>query len=76
MDLEQYESTVLKILQIKEWYIRVSPSFVEATRVKYKNFIGRAFSRGIIDKSTLEFLDIANPRTPTLYALPKTHKNL
>lgn len=67
---------VWNILNNQEWYRRIPEIFLERMTKEYRNLITEAYLKGIIDKKTLEFLNIKTPKTPTLYALPKIHKSL
>lgn len=75
MDRHQYEFMVIRLLQNRDWYKKVSDSVVQHTTVRYQKLIGSAYHQGPINKRTWEFLNVSFPRTPTLYALPKIHKN-
>lgn len=44
--------------------------------VKYRSIILKALFQGIINKDTWNYLDTKDPRIPTFYTLPKTHKSL
>lgn len=37
--------------------------------------VTEAYNNGIIDKDIFEVLRVTQPRTPSFYSLPKTHKN-
>lgn len=75
MDNCQYESMVMAIVRNREWYRKVSPNHLTLTTTRYQHLIGSAYQKGLINKNTWEFLNVTSHQKPTLYALPKIHKN-
>ncbi|XP_077330261.1 uncharacterized protein LOC143964418 [Lithobates pipiens] len=75
MDTAQYELMVNRILQNKEWYRKIPESHVNYTTTQYRKLIGSTYHQGLISKKTWEYLNVADPKTPTLYAIPKIHKH-
>lgn len=76
MDVSNYESMVLAILNNAKWYRKVSSSHLKLTISLYQKLIGSAYYKEVITKPTWEYLNVSSPRTPTLYALPKIHKDV
>lgn len=75
MDKSHYELMVFTLLNNREWYRKVSETHLKLTIRRYQDLIGSAYYDGLITKSAWEFLNVTCPRTPTLYTLPKIHKN-
>lgn len=63
------------ILDNHKWYRTISPTFVQSFADELRDLWTGAYLQGLIDRDTLDFLIPKFPHTPTLYALPKTHKN-
>ena len=76
MNTEQYECMCTKILANTDWYRPISRTVLENFSNKFRTIISRALFQGTIDKDTWKFLNTKDPRVPTFYALPKTHKSL
>lgn len=76
MDLKRYQKMVMDILKNHHWYMTLPGFQVERVKTNYANLIAQAFRKGIIDKKIWEFLSVKTPKMPTLYTLPKVHKNM
>lgn len=76
MDLERYKEMVMDLLLNRNYYRPIPLAQVQNAETKYGIFITRSFYDNLIDKRTWEFLTVERPRLPTLYALPKIHKNM
>lgn len=72
----QYESMVMRLLNNRDWYKKISEGHIQLMAIRYRQLIESAYHQGLINKSTWEFLNVPFPRTPTLYALPRIHKDL
>lgn len=76
MTHHQYQTMCLDILSNPNWYLPIEDHFTQQTIGEFRGLIGGAFLEGLIDDDTYKFINVQYPRTPTFYALPKTHKNL
>lgn len=75
LNVDQYETMCKKILDNTDWYRPISKTVLENFYVKYRSIISKALFQGIINKDTWKNLNTRDPRIPTFYALPKTHKS-
>ncbi|PIO33735.1 hypothetical protein AB205_0155560 [Aquarana catesbeiana] len=75
MENSQYESMVMRLLQNRKWYRKIPESHVNYTVTRYRQLLSSASYQGLINNKMWEFLNVPAPKTPTLYALPKIHKN-
>lgn len=71
-DRTQYEVLCYKLLNNTAWYRKISPLSIQY----FNQLVNEAKATGVITFDTWKFVRKVNPRVPTFYALPKTHKNL
>lgn len=76
MDSEKYKLMCLKILENKTFYKQISPIMIQSFNKEFYKIIDKAYNDGTISQTLWEFMRIKHPRVPTLYALPKVHKDL
>lgn len=70
-----YEKMCLKILKQQTMLLQNFTSCCWFNNDFYR-LVGVFFSRGIIIKDLWDFVRTQHPRQPTMYALPKVHKNV
>ncbi|XP_040178452.1 uncharacterized protein LOC120911183 [Rana temporaria] len=73
---DQYRSMCLKILSNKDWYIPIPKSTIIRYETEFYALVDGAFSQGVINQDTWEFIRIKYPKIPTFYCLPKVHKDI
>lgn len=76
MDNSDYEDMCLKILRNTKCYQKMSPSTVDRMNGEFYQLVDEIFRDGAIDQDTWDFVRTRHPRLPTMYALPKVHKNV
>lgn len=76
MDLDQYKKIGKDLLQNRSWYRTIHLAQVKYAETKYRHLVTKAFLESLIDKKTCEYLTVETPKLPTLYSLPKVHKNM
>lgn len=74
MDNEQYERMCLDISENPDWYRVISSSRTEGFMPEFFRILDQARFFGVKDDDTWKYMRTKNPRIPTFYALPKTHK--
>lgn len=76
MDNSKYEEMCLKILNNRKCYRKISASLVDGFNQEFYRLVDEAFIMGAITGELLDFIRTKHPRIPTMYALPKVHKDL
>lgn len=74
LDLDHYRQLCLDIVNNKSWYIPIDFTLVDTYMVEFYTLIDRAYNDGTISKTIWDFIRTPAPRIPTLYCLPKIHK--
>ncbi|XP_040189948.1 extracellular calcium-sensing receptor-like [Rana temporaria] len=74
MDRACYEDMCYKILNNRDWYRPLPASMITQSIKRYRQILNCAQRLGIIDDTTLQFLNVESPTTPTFYASSKIHK--
>ena len=73
---DQYKAMCLKILSNGDWYIPISKSVIIKFETEFYALVDGAFSQGVVNQDTWEFIRVKYPKIPTFYCLPKVHKRL
>lgn len=73
MNRSFYENMCLKIVSNSDWYRPISPKLTISFKTQFLDIINDAFSKGLIDQDTYNYLNICSPKVATFYVLPKVH---
>lgn len=76
LDRSQYQNMVHQLLSDETVYEKVPCDPGNSIKAELDALVEQAFSDGILDTRTRDFLITEFPITPLFYALPKIHKNL
>ncbi|XP_073399915.1 uncharacterized protein [Dendrobates tinctorius] len=71
-----YEKQAHKLLSDTNCYKKLTFSPLPAYHKELNDILLEAHEKGIIPKSLLEFVESLKPKLPTLYLIPKIHKNI
>lgn len=75
MDNVNYENMCLKILNNTKCYRKISSSLVYRFNQELYSLVDQSL-KGTITRDLWDFIRTRHPRLPTLYALPKVHKDI
>lgn len=75
LDRAHYKEMCLRLLNNKTWYKQISPLVIDNFVKQYYHILDQAYDANIINSKIWEHLRTPFPCTPTLYSLPKTHKD-
>ncbi|KAM5191587.1 WD repeat-containing protein 64 [Mantella aurantiaca] len=76
LDNLQYEEMCMNIIKNRSWYAPINLKSIKKFQGDFEKIIFKAHTDTLINIKTWEFLKIKEPKIPTFYALPKTHKSL
>ncbi|XP_040188254.1 uncharacterized protein LOC120920313 [Rana temporaria] len=71
-----YEKMCLKILNNKQCYRKITAATVDRFNGEFYELVDSFYNNGSIIKDVWDFIRTQHPRQPTMYSLPKVHKNL
>ncbi|XP_073508111.1 uncharacterized protein [Phyllobates terribilis] len=72
---EKYEREAYKQLKDRDTYLKVQNNPLPSFSAELEMILYEAFSQGIIPKKVYEGLLVKFPKIPTIYFIPKVHKN-
>ncbi|XP_066465500.1 uncharacterized protein [Eleutherodactylus coqui] len=75
MDTSMYTTEVFRQLNDENVYEKLRSDPTIRFQLQLRGMLNEALWAGLIDKKLLKFLDIQHPIVPTLYTLPKVHKD-